>query len=127
MLQEARVRLVDVETGDEPRPMRTLQDASAASEPPQPASRVPYRRAVKRSRPTPAPVAVSRDRPRLEAPTPEQPPPVSAPSPTAGPDPDAPVLGTEELLWLEDRPGHSVAEPGNGSTGTEPWRQGLRG
>jgi len=124
MLQEARGRLVDVETGDEPRPMRPLQEASGASEPPQPGSRVSHGRAVKRSSSAPAGVAAPRGRPPLEAPIPEQPLPVSR---IAGPEPSAAVLGTEELLWLEDRPDHSVPEPGDGSTGIAPWRRGLRG
>jgi len=127
MLQEARARLVDVETGVEPRPMRTLQDASVASDPPQPGSRVSHGRAPKRPSSTPAPVAASRGRPQLEAPVRGQPLPVSAPSRIAEPDPSAAALGNEELLWLEDRPDHSVAEPGGGSTGTAPWRRGLRG
>jgi hypothetical protein len=34
------------------------------------------------------------------------------------------MLGDDEVLWLEDRP---IAEPGDASTGTAPWRRGLRG
>ena len=52
---------------------------------------------------------------------------MSAPSRIAGPEPSAADLGAEELLWLEDRPDPAVTEPGDGSTGTAPWRRGLRG
>jgi len=128
MLREARARLADVETGDEPRPMRTLREASEASgEPwPQPGSRVSHDRAVKGAGSTPA-VAVSRARLKRTAPVPKQPPPAPAPPRIAGPDPSAANLGTDELLWLEDQPDDPVAEPGDGSTGTAPWRRGLRG
>src|SRR6188472_3743815 len=103
MLQEARARLVDVETGVEPRPMRTPQEASEASEAPQPGSRVSRGRAVKRPSSAPSRVAASRGRPKLEAPIREQPLPVSTPSRIAE-DPSAGMLGDEQLLWLEDRP-----------------------
>jgi hypothetical protein len=128
MLQEARGRLVDVETGDEPRPMRTLEEALEASGElsPQPGSRVSNDRAVNGASSTPA-VAVSRGRPKRKAPVPKQPPPAPAPPPIAEPDHSVADLGTEELLWLEDRPDHSAAEPGDGSRGTAPWRRGLRG
>jgi len=124
MLQEARARLADVETGDEPRPMRALQEAS---EPPQPGSRVSGGHAVKRSGSTPAAVAAPRGRPRPEAPIREQPQPVSAPPAIAGPDTSAAGLGTEELLWLEDASDRSIAGPDDDSTGIAPWRRGLRG
>ena len=90
-------------------------------------SRVSDGRAVKRSSSTPAPVAAPRGRPQAEAPIREEPQPVSAPPLIAGPDPSAAGLETGELLWLEDRPDQSIAEPGDDSTGIAPWRRGLRG
>ena len=55
--------------------------------------------------------------------------PVSDPAPSriAGPDPGEVTLGDDQLLWLEDQPGHTVAEPGDGSKESLPWRRGLRG
>ena len=126
MLQEARARMVDVETGVEPRPMRTLDE-----EPPEtpPASRASNGGAVKRPSTKPARVAASRARPKTEAPTQEVPLPVSEPAPSriAGPDPSAVMLGDDDVLWLEDQPGHTETGPGDGSTGIPPWRRGLRG
>jgi hypothetical protein len=118
MLQEARARMVDVETGDEPRPMRTLREATA--EPPMepPGRRHNSDRAVKRPSATPAPVA-------------EQPPAPSAPEPdpnrTAGWEPTADTLFTDEVLWLGDPPRDTAADAGSGSKGIAPWRRGLRG
>jgi hypothetical protein len=55
--------------------------------------------------------------------------PVSDPAPSriAGPEPSEATLGDDQLLWLEDQPGHTVAEPGDGSKEITPWRRGLRG
>ena len=55
--------------------------------------------------------------------------PVSDPAPSriAEPDPSEVTLGGDQLLWLEDQPGHTVAEPGDGSKESIPWRRGLRG
>jgi hypothetical protein len=129
MLQEARARMVDVETGVEPGPMRTPADTTPTPSPEPPALRASPDRAVKRPSPKPARVAASRARPQPEAPTQEVPIPVSdpAPSPIAEPDPSEVTLGGDQLLWLEDQPGHTVAEPGDGSKEIIPWRRGLRG
>jgi hypothetical protein len=129
MLQEARARMVDVETGVEPRPMRTIEE-----EPPgPPASRVSVGRAVKRPSAKPAPVAVSPAPPQAEDSTQDVLLPESesdsesARSRTAGPDASAAMLGNDEVLWLEDKADPTLPERGNGSTGTAPWRRGLRG
>lgn len=129
MLQEARSRVVDVETGVEPRPMRTLVEEPPAAPPEPPSSRVSNGRAVKRRSFKPASVAASRARPQRETPTREVPLPVPEPAPSriAGPDPSAATLGDDEILWLEDQPGHMVTEPGDSSTRIAPWRRGLRG
>ena len=117
MLQEARARLVDVETGDEPRPMRALQEASGASEPPQPGSRVSNGHAVKRPGSTPAPVAAPRGRPRPEAPSREQPLPVSAPPASPGRTPARPSSAPRSCCGSRMRrtsrsPGRAMARPG---------------
>ena len=119
--------MVDVETGVEPRPMRPLYEEPPATPPEAPASRVSNGRAVKRRSFKPAPVAASRAQPQPEGPTQEV--PLHAPEPVriAGPDPSAAMLGDDEVLWLEDQPGHMVAEPGDGSMRIAPWRRGLRG
>jgi hypothetical protein len=107
MLREARARVVDVETGDEPRPMRALREES--EEPPQepPGRRAGGDRAAKR------------------------PPPPTAPEPapprTARWEPTADTLFTDEVLWLGDPPADTAPEAGGGSKGTAPWRRGLRG
>jgi hypothetical protein len=118
MLQEARSRMVDVETGDEPRPMRTLRDASA--EPPSelPGRRAGGNRAVKRPSAAPAPVAA-------QAPPPSA--PERAPSRSAGSEPTADSLFTDEVLWLGDPTDDTAADAGSDSTGIAPWRRGLRG
>jgi len=120
--------MVDVETGVEPRPMRSLDEEPPARPPEPPASRVSNGR-VKRPSFKAAPVAASRARPEPEGPTQEVPPHVPEPAPSriAGPDPSAAKLGDDEVLWLEDQPGHMVTEPGDSSTGIAPWRRGLRG
>jgi hypothetical protein len=111
MLEEARARLVDVDTGYAPRAMRALEEDRPA-EPK--ATRGGNGRAVKR------PTTRHREIP-----------PVDAAPPAPQPDPvDAAVaaLGTGGLLWLEDdSSADSVDEPGNGSTASAPWRRGLRG
>jgi hypothetical protein len=129
MLQEARARVVDIETGVEPRPMRMLDEEPPAPPPEPPASGGSNGRAAKRRRPKPAPVAAPRARPHPEVPARQVPPPVSetAPARIEGSDPNAAMLGDDEVLWLEDQADHTVTEPGDGSTGTAPWRRGLRG
>jgi hypothetical protein len=129
MLEEARARMVDVETGVEPRPMRPLYEEPPATPPEPPASRVSNGRAVKRPSFMPAPVAASRAQPQPEGPTQEVPLHVPEPEPVriAVPEPSAAMLGDDEVLWLEDRPGHMVTQPGDSSTRIAPWRRGLRG
>ena len=117
--------MVDVETGDEPRAMRTL-DEDPPARPPEPRSVVRNGRAVKRPsfKPTPAGMPL-RHVPKVS--TEQAPRSVPAPSRIAEPEASVPLLGTGELLWLGDPPGDMSAEPGDGSTGIAPWRRGLRG
>jgi hypothetical protein len=124
MLEEARARMADVETGDEPRALRTLQEPSPAGES---SSRARNGGAVKRTSSNPAGAATRRDQARPAAFTQEAPRPVPEPDRIAGPDPSAATLGGGELLWLEDPSRAAFAEPGDGSTGVARWRRGLRG
>ena len=112
MLQEARARMVDVETGYEPRPMRSLAEEPA---PPDQA------RTVKRPSPQAAP-AVTPHRP-----LPPEPSPAPAPPRSPSPEPGTTPLGDDTLLWLGDSSDDAVAEPGDGSPDAAPWRRGLRG
>ena len=66
MLEEVRSRLVDIETGVEPHPMRTLPEETVAT-PLEPSSQVTKGRVVKRSRSKPVRAAAS---PRLRSRTP---------------------------------------------------------
>lgn len=113
MLEEARSRMVDVETGDKPRPLRTLHE-----EPPAPPA----------ERPEPG-VGDGRVVKRPSSKRPEPQPPRSVPSPPrhAAADWNPATLGTDDLLWLGEPSGDPVAEPGDGSTKLPPWRRGLRG
>jgi hypothetical protein len=119
MLQEARSRLVDLETGEVPRPMRTLDDEPPARTPERPAPGAGNGRAVKRpsSKPAPAVAEVSTHTPRS----------VPSRSPIAETGWSAATFGTDELLSLGESSGDPVAEPGEGSTKLPPWRRGLRG
>ena len=121
MLQEARARIVDVETGAEERPLRALADEPPPREPPP--SRASDDRAAKRPSREPAPVVPPRARPQPGAPSRAAPPS----TPVREPDPGAAELGDDALLSLDDQPGHTVTETGDGSKGTAPWRRGLRG
>ena len=125
MLEEVRSRLVDVETGVEPHPMRTLYEETVAT-PLEPSSQVSEGRAVKRSRSKSVRAAAS-PRPQPEDNTQGMPSPVPVPSRVAGPDPTAAMLGDDEVLWLDDQPSHTESKPADGSTGVAPWRRGLRG
>jgi len=129
MLQEARARMVDVETGVEPRPMRTLYEEPPATPREPPASRALNGGAVKRPSAKPARVAASRARPQPEGSTRELPLPVPAPgTPLTGrPDPSTAMAGDDDILWLEDQPDDTVTEEREGSAGPTPWRRGLRG
>jgi hypothetical protein len=127
MVEEVRARMADVETGDQPRALRTLDEPSS----PEPPTSSPARngRAVKRpsrSPMLPRRVAVGCS-PRL--PTQEAPRSVPEPAPNriARPDTSRATLGSHELLWLEDPSRGMIAEPGDGSTGIASWRRGLRG
>ena len=112
--------MVDVETGDEPRPMRTLDDEPPAHPPERPGSGGGSGRAVKRpsSKPGPAVPKVS-----------TQPAPRSVPSQPriAETGWNSATFGTDGLLWLEEPSGDPAAEPGDGSTKLPAWRRGLRG
>jgi hypothetical protein len=119
MLQEARSRLVDVETGHEPRPMRTLDPEPPARPPERPGSGAGNGRAVKRpsSKPAPAVPEVSTQTPRS----------VPSQSPVAETGWSPAIFGTDELLSLGEPTGDAGAEPGDGPTKLPPWRRGLRG
>jgi len=121
--------MVDVETGVEPRPMRTPDEEAPATPPEPPGPRASNGRAVKRPSPEPGPAVAHRRRSQPEPPTQEVPPPVPEPAPSriADSEPSAAALGDDDLLWLEEQPDHTVAEPGDGSTEIAPWRRGLRG
>ena len=58
MLQEARARMVDVDTGDEPRPMRTLDEEPEAGRPEPPVRRASRGRSAKRPDSEPAPAEI---------------------------------------------------------------------
>jgi hypothetical protein len=118
--------MADVETGDEPRPMRTLDEEPPARLPERPGAGVGNGRAAKRpsSKPTPAGKPL-RHVPKVSA---EQAPrSVPSPSRIAERDGSPATFGTDDLLWLEEPSGDRVAEPGDGSTELPPWRRGLRG
>jgi hypothetical protein len=121
MLQEARSRLVDVETGDEPRPMRTLDEEPPVRPPARPGSRAGNGRAVKRPNSKP----LRHIQPKVSAQ--QTPRSVSSPSRSAETDWSPATFGTGELLWLGEPSGEPVDEPGDGSTELPPWRRGLRG
>ena len=117
MLTEARGRIVDVETGAAPRALRPIETEppARASEPPRPdpADGGPVERPSSTPEPPPAPSAVSRlDNGDVVA---------------DDHDVDAMTLGTDGLLHLDDVSADASAEPEDGSMGSAPWRQGLRG
>ena len=122
MLQEARARMVDVETGFEPRPMRSLEQ-----EPEPPSGAAPSRthdgRTVERPSPTPAPAAAAAP----QRPLPPEASPQPAPPPMPSPEPSAPTFGDDTLLWLGDPPDDAAADQGDGPPDAAPWRRGLRG
>jgi hypothetical protein len=127
MLQEARARMVDVETGDEPRPTRTLDEEPPARPLGPPGSGVGNRRAAKRpsSNLVSAEIPLRRAQPKVSRQ--QAPRSVPARSRIAATDWSPTTFGTDELLWLEDPSGDTVAEAGDGSTSIAPWRRGLRG
>ena len=118
--------MADVETGDEPRPMRTLNEEPPARPLDPPRSGGGNGRAVKRPSSNPA-AAEKPGRPQAEVAAQQVPPSVPAPTPIAWPRRSTPELDTGELLWLGDPSGDPFAEPGDGSNGSLPWRRGLRG
>ena len=120
MLQEARSRLVDLETGEVPRPMRTLDDEPPARTPERPAPGAGNGRAVKRPSSKPAPAVPEASTRQTAGSVPSQ-------SPVAESGWSAATFGTDELLSLGEPTGDPVAEPGEGSTKLPPWRRGLRG
>jgi hypothetical protein len=127
MLEETRARMADVETGDEPRPMRTLDEQPPAPPRKPPRSGVRNGDAAKRpiSTTVPAKTPLRHAQPKVSTQQPALPRP--ALPPIAGSDPGAAMLTSDELLWLGDPSGDSFTEPGDGPTGTAPWRRGLRG
>jgi hypothetical protein len=126
MLAEARARMADVETGDQPRALRTLDEQPPESPG---ASRGRNGGAVKRPSSKPAAAAPRRGHAPPETSTQQASRSVPEPAPyrIAGPEPSAATLASHELLWLEDPSRGMFAEPGEGSTGIAPWRRGLRG
>jgi hypothetical protein len=115
MLQEARARMADVETGDEPSAMRPLEEEAPPPEPR--VSAVRKARAGKRPSSRPAGEA---EQPVV----PSQPVPRPEPARSSS---SADTLGADDLLWLEDPSGDTLGEPGEGSTEPATWRRGLRG
>jgi hypothetical protein len=125
MLEEARARMADVETGDQPRALRTLEEPSP---PPSPgASPVCNGRAVKRPSSKPDAAATRHAQPGPSTQKAPRSVPAPALSRVAGADSSAATLGSHELLWLDDPSRGMFGEPGDGSTGIAPWRRGLRG
>lgn len=118
MLEEARARLVDVDTGYAPRAMRALEEERPIE---RPATRNGNGRAVKRPSTSDGSAA---DAAQPEISPAEEPVPAPQPDPV---DAAAALLGTGGLLWLEDSSTDSSDEPGNDSTASAPWRRGLRG
>jgi hypothetical protein len=105
MLGEVRARMVDIDTGYPPQPVRRLREAEPA-----PATTRPTKRPAA-ARPKPAPAA---EQP-LEAP-PQESPPVAGETP-------APVE-PDHVLWLDD----STDTTGSPAASDMPrWRRGLRG
>jgi hypothetical protein len=104
--------MVDVETGHEPRPLRTLDEEPPDRPPDRPASDVGNGRAVKRPS----------SKPTQQTPRSVQPPPAVAET-----DWSPATFGTDELLSLGEPSGDPAPEPGDGSTKLPPWRRGLRG
>jgi hypothetical protein len=105
--------MVDVETGDKPRPMRTLHEEPPALPPEPQGPGVGDGRAVKR--------------PSSKRSEPQAPRSVPPPSPPAEVDWSPATFGSDELLWLGEPSGEPEAEPGDGPTKLPPWRRGLRG
>ncbi len=122
MLQEARARLVDVETGFEPRPMRSHAEEPELA-PEAAASRTHDGRGVERPSPLPAPAAA----PRRPLPPEASPEPAPPRTPMPSPEPSPPIFGDDTLLWLGDPSDDALAEPGDGPPDVAPWRRGLRG
>ena len=125
MLQEVRSRLVDVETGVEPPPMRAPYEEKVATRL-EPSAQVTKGPAVRRSRSRPVRAAAAL-RPQPEDSTQEMRSPMPVRSRVAGPSPAAAMLGDDEVLWLDDEPGRTETKPADGSTENAPWRRGLRG
>src|SRR5688572_5096741 len=117
MLSEARARMVDVETGGSPRPMRPHQADIPAREPEPPGSPAANGGTVKGSSSTAS--SAAGPAPLDEA--------GGGRTSIAGPDVDEAALGTDGVLQLEDLSGDASAEPGNGAPAATPWRKGLRG
>jgi hypothetical protein len=106
MLGEVRARMVDIDTGYPPQPVRRLREAEPA-----PATTRPAKRPAA-ARPKPAPDAAEQP---LEAP-PQESPPVAGETP-------APVE-PDHVLWLDD----SADTTGTPAASDLPrWRRGLRG
>jgi hypothetical protein len=108
MLTEARARIVDVETGGQPRAMRPL-----AAHPPPAAPKPPPRRTADAGPP--------KGPPDNRAGLGEEPP-------IARPEASVDAAGLDEVLWLEDSPMRDLASANEGDGGAEfhPWRRGLR-
>jgi hypothetical protein len=99
-LAEVRARIVDLETGHEPRPMRPLVEE------PEPPPREPQPRA-------------SNGRVTRPAAPPPPPPPARLHYQPPEPIPADAALGGDEVLSLEEAPPDT--------SDAEPWKRGLRG
>jgi hypothetical protein len=127
MLEEARSRMVDVETGEKPRPIRTSHVEPPVCPPKRPGSGNANGRAVKRpsSRRAPAGMPLRHTQPEVSAQ--QTPPSVPSPSYSAETDSSLATFGTDGLLWLGEPSDDPFAEPGDTSAKLPPWRRGLRG
>ena len=118
--------MVDVETGDEPRPLRKLDKEPPARPPERPASGGANGRSVKRPRSKPDPAGVPL-RPIQREVSPQETPGSVPPSRIPEADRTPATFGADELLWLEEPSGDPIAEPDGGSTKLPLWKRGLRG
>ena len=118
--------MVDVETGDEPRPMRTLDEEPPAGPPERPRPGVLNGRAVKRPSSKPAPAGTPpRHMPKLSAR--QAPRSVPSSSRIAETDWSPATFGTDELLWLDGPSGDTGASSGDGSTTKTCEQAGVSG
>ena len=119
--------MVDVETGDEPRPLRKPDEEPPARLPERPGQGIRNGRAVKGPSSKPKPAGMPLRSMQREGSTQQTPRSAQTPSPTVETDWSQATFGTDELLWLDEPSGDPVADPGDGSTKPPAWKRGLRG